>query len=184
MTEAVRVKAQLITNRHDALIDFYGQWPRMIANKLLMQLSEVCLREYPPKLANLSGPDHHLLTGEERGVSFRFTKESAPLTWAFYHQLPHGARQLVLTNALNGYAQLAEADRSLLEKAWSKMANPPEWLAPDTTVASQSSEGSIWQEQPTPELQAGSEADAIQEVTAAAEPPQPFDPLDGFEVGL
>lgn len=120
----VQVKAELVENEHEALNDFYNIYPKLFANKVLLALAERCLDEYPPTLANFETKQ-----GEKarvvRSVVLRIDPEMFPKLWAFYKDLPFGSKTMVLVNVLNGYAQLAEADRSILEDAFWGSGNRP-----------------------------------------------------------
>jgi hypothetical protein len=124
MKEEVQIKAVLVEHQHDALMSFYDRFPRLFVNKLLLKLCEGCLAEFPPTLAHFTTTER-APNAKTRKVVIRLHKSVSPSFWAFYKDLPHGARTVVLVNLMNHYAQLAEADMRLMDRVyWYNGANP------------------------------------------------------------
>ena len=123
MKTTVQIKADLYEGQHDALIAFYNTYPRLIVSKLLLRLCEGCMPNFPPTLAQFeSSPTPTDATA--RSVAIRLDKDEHPVFWRFYKDLPYGAKSIFIVNLMNHYAQLAEADRTLLESIfWSANAN-------------------------------------------------------------
>lgn len=125
MKDTIQIKTELVQFQHDALLDFYKTYPRLIVNKLLLRLCEGCLPLYPPTLANFVFTEP-MPSAERRSVVIRIQKAEFPSLWQFYTDLPHGARAYVMVNVFNSYVQHAETDRGVLEKAYWKRLTPEE----------------------------------------------------------
>lgn len=111
------IRLTLIENQHDALITFYDTYHRLYVNKLLLMLCEGCLPLYPPTLAHFETTAP--VTGaSERKIVIRLSRERYPTFWKFYKDLPYGARSVVIINLMNRYAQLAEADKRLMDNIY------------------------------------------------------------------
>lgn len=125
MKDVVQVKTEIIEHQHDALIEFYEVYPRLFANKVLLKLGESFLDMHPPTLADFEtlrpAPQ-----STRRNIVIRIDKMEFPKLWDFYRKLPYGSRKTVIVNVLNTYAQIAEADKAVMEKAY--------WGTPIATV--------------------------------------------------
>ncbi|MFL1449120.1 hypothetical protein ACI77O_12065 [Pseudomonas tritici] len=117
MKTTVQIKGELIKGQHDALIDFYAQYPRLFVNKLLLKLCEGCMPLYPPKLAQFAS-NRTQQNEKPKNVAIRIDKSEHPVFWKFYKGLPYGAKASFIVNLMNHYVQLAEADRTLLENLY------------------------------------------------------------------
>jgi len=120
-------------------------------------------------------------------VAIRLSKESHPVFYEFYKNLPYGSRRIVMVNLMNHYAQLAEADRSLLEKVcWSGGGKDDEH-ALQSSNASLAKEGQGIKVEPVPERVPVREP-SVAASTASPEPAvsemEEADPLATMEVGL
>ena len=117
MKDVTQVKTELVEHQHDALLQFYKDYPRLYVSTVLLRLGESCLPSYPPTLAQfVTTPAQQ--GAEKRAVVIRIKRDEYPGLWAFYNDLPYGARTTVLINVLNWYATIAESDKTLLEKAY------------------------------------------------------------------
>lgn len=117
MKDVIQVKTELVEHQHDALLQFYKDYPRLYVSTVLLRLGESCLPSYPPTLAQfVTTPAQQ--GAEKRAVVIRIKRDEYPGLWAFYNELPYGARTNVLINVLNWYATIAESDKTLLEKAY------------------------------------------------------------------
>ncbi|MPQ69415.1 hypothetical protein [Pseudomonas sp. MWU12-2323] len=128
MKDVVQIKAELVEHQHDALMTFYDTYPRLFVNKLLLRLCEGCMADYPPSLAQFTTSEP-LALAKKRKVVIRLNKSLSPAFWEFYKGLPYGARSVVIINLMNHYAQIAEADKQLLERVyWSSASESPPTL--------------------------------------------------------
>lgn len=135
MKDVVQIKAELFEHQHDALMTFYDTYPRLFVNKLLLRLCEGCIPDYPPSLAQFttSAPSPG---AKKRKVVIRLSKSLSPAFWVFYKDLPYGARSVVIINLMNHYAQLAEADKRLMERVyWSGAAAASSVVLPNSEPA-------------------------------------------------
>lgn len=143
MKNTVQIKAELYEGQHDALIAFYNTYPRLIVSKLLLRLCEGCMPLFPPTLAQFES-GHTPSDGKPRPVAIRIDKHDHPQFWKFYKELPYGAKAIFIVNLMNHYAQLAEADRGLLESIyWSGDATAQTQLGAKGAQASISPVGNI-----------------------------------------
>ena len=122
MKDVIQVKTSLVEHQHDALLQFYKDYPRLYVSTVLLRLGESCLPSFPPTLAQfVTSPAQQ--GADTRAVVIRIKRDEYPALWAFYNDLPYGARTNVLINVLNWYATMAEGDKTLLEKAYWRRAD-------------------------------------------------------------
>lgn len=188
MKDVIQVKTLLVEHQHDALLQFYKDYPRLYVSTVLLRLGESCLPSFPPTLAQfVTTPAQQ--GAQTRAVVIRIKREEYPALWAFYNDLPYGARTNVLINVLNWYATMAEADKTLLEKAYwrrgDNASSSPAALQADVTAADSGKHPVI---APVPEaITRPVLVEAPRNGHHDLEPPvseRAADPLKGRQVGL
>lgn len=194
MKDSVQIKAELFEGRHDALLGFYERYSRLFVNKLLLKLCEGIMPSYKPSLALFDQqPDGAQTKG--RKVSILIEKDSSPLMYAFYRDLPYGSRTMVIVNLMNSYVQVAEADPKLMERLyWDSFVPAPRLVdaeaaqavlpAPETHTAQAPTATASGSGVAASEPQ-GSSAQAIDNREKERGNPAPqADPLDDLDTGL
>lgn len=53
MKDVIQVKTELVEHQHDALLQFYKDYPRLYVSTVLLRLGESCLPSYPQHLRSL-----------------------------------------------------------------------------------------------------------------------------------
>ncbi|MCF5374177.1 hypothetical protein [Pseudomonas syringae] len=191
MKDVVMIRLTLIEDQHDALITFYDTYHRLYVNKLLLMLCEGCLPLWPPTLAHFETTAP--LTGaRERKIVIRLSRDRYPIFWKFYKDLPYGARSVVIINLMNRYAQLAEADKRLMDSIYWRGSEieqavpmPPEpaiTLAPGGDKAVSEPTGNST---PAETQQVGSLAGKVEGSQTVVEGPSfESDPLSGVTIDI
>tara|TARA_R110002124_G_scaffold128157_23_gene288799 strand:- start:27382 stop:27912 length:531 start_codon:yes stop_codon:yes gene_type:complete len=176
MKDVTAIKTQTIEHQHDSLIHFYETYPKLVAHKVILKLGESLLGTRPPTLADFEAnrPQPNAVV---RNIVLRIDRKEFPKLWQLYQGLPYGSKKTVIVNILNTYAQMAEADKRIMESAF--------WGKSDDELVEKAPASSESENEPTGGLEQEAHVSIEEiELTEPMEPEGDSDPLLALSTGL